>query len=254
MLGLSDAQILAQADQLFCGCERGRIQRKLVERRVESWKTFTTNTEVANKKAATHQRELFRSEVPKRLQGLSINSLAAAAASNGKIDTDKIAAIAAAREMRETGTAPGIGGARKRSLLLWGVSSGVGKTGCLTPIFEARAKAGVDCLFISFADMVEQVRAGFKDEQWFARLERARTVPLLFLDDFGYPDRAASDHVREVAMSIMRHRSGADLATLMTSNLTLDDLSEQLGEWLYRRVAEMAAVIHMGGKVLAKLG
>lgn len=252
---VSDADALRLGDAFFCDCALGQSQRKLYQRRVASWTSFERETASLNAARALACKEgALDGGVPEKFKGLTLKSLVAAARVGGQIDPGKTKAIAAARELQETNEVTGANGIKKRSILFWGPDSGIAKTGCLTPVFEHWQNRGVDCLFISFPDLVEQVRAGFKDEKWFERLERARTVPVLFLDDLGYPDRDASDYVREVAMSIIRHRHGENLPTLMTSNLTLDDLSDQLGQTLYRRVAEMAAVIQMGGKVLSVLG
>lgn len=252
---VSDADALCLGDAFFCDCALGQSQRKLYQRRVASWTSFERETASINAaRAKAHKEQALEGGVPEKFKGLTLKSLLAAARIGGQIDADKTKAIAAARELQETNEVTGANGVKKRSILIWGIDSGIAKTGCLTPVFEHWRNRGVDCLFISFPDLVEQVRAGFKDDKWFERLERARTVPVLFLDDLGYPDQEASDYVREVAMSIIRHRHSENLPTLMTSNLTLDDLSEQLGQTLYRRVAEMAAVIQMGGEVLAVLG
>lgn len=254
---LDDAEIVRRADELFCDCDAGMALRRLYERRFASWRNFAKMTKAQNDANAGLRRALALegAEVPAVLHGLSLNSLIAAAKDNsGRIDPAKVAALAAAQELRTTGEVTSATGKKKRSLLIWGKESGIGKTGALVPVFEAWQKKGRDCLFISFPDLVEQVRAGFKDEKWHERLERARTVDVLFLDDIGFPDRNASDHVREVAISIMRHRQGEVMTTLMTSNLTPDDLAKQLGDPLYRRIAEMAVVVEMGGRVLSDLG
>ena len=251
---LSDAEAVKLGDDFFCDCELGQSQRRLYQRRAASWAAFERETAAANTTRATARKNTLEGGVPKLLRGLTIRSLMAATRVDGRIEAEKTKAVALAKELRETGVVTGVDGIKKRSILVWGTQSGIGKTGCLVPTFEHWREKGVDCLFISFPDLVEQVRAGFKDDKWYERLERARTAEVLFLDDLGYPDRDASDYVREVAMSIIRYRHGEDLPTLMTSNLTLDDLAGQLGDTLYRRVTEMAAVVQMGGRVLSVLG
>ena len=139
-----------------------------------------------------------------------------------------------------------------QSILLWG-QPGVGKTGLLTPAFQELAN-GRSALWISLLDLSNRINAGYETNEAYKRLDAAQSVDLLFIDDMGDPLRkTATDGMRNNLNAIIWHRHALDLPTIMTSNLSPEQIKIQFSEALYQRLATMAVVIEMSGKILRNL-
>jgi len=68
----------------------------------------------------------------------------------------------------------------------------------------------------------------------------------LVLDDLGA--EKATDWAKETIYSIINHRYEEMLPTIVTSNLSLGQLSSHLGERIASRLAEMCEVVELSGK------
>ncbi|HOU22692.1 MAG TPA: hypothetical protein PLN42_00405 [Anaerolineae bacterium] len=133
---------------------------------------------------------------------------------------------------------------------------GVGKTGILSVAFRARLGrcAGLWIELYEFFNAV-QSQYGREGGDADARVEAAKTAPLLFLDDVGDPDRrdgagavrAETDDRRRLLWEILDFRHGRELPTLMTSNLSRSDFEVQWGTRLAARAWEMCWVVPVTG-------
>ena len=108
--------------------------------------------------------------------------------------------------------------------------------------------AGYDAYYRSVPDMLDALKEGFKKEDYDERLEAIKAAPLLVLDDIG--TEASTEWSQEKLFQIIGERARFGRATILTSNLAIDDLppriasriSGQAGEetWLmvsdYRRL------------------
>jgi len=247
---LSDEEKLERG--IFCDCEMGRLGRRCAAETVEEKRRWIAKTVAKNAARAQKKRdEMFhRTGVPARFAGYTLDGFLALAGD----DPGKQAAVVAVRHMLDTGNALDLNGDSKRSIYLYG-DRGVGKTGLLMPVFLDMFAQGRDCLFTSFLGLMRLVRAGYDTGEANQRIERAIEVDVLFLDDIGQTGRTKeeTDHTRAVIQDIIYWRHGDDKTTLMTSNLTPLQLSEQFAPETYQRVEEMAAVIRVRGKVLRKI-
>lgn len=248
---IDDAEAL-ERDNLFCACDAGKAQRRLRENRLLGWRQFEESS--ANMAAQAKQRTIASvfegAGVPARFQGVTLKGLTAIAGD----DIRKRMALNAAAEYYRSGHVVS-GDVRKRSILVWG-PCGVGKTGCLVPLFNHLVTQNRGGLFISFQSLVEQIESGYDQSNTaYQRLNEAKLTPVLFLDDFGYSYRNdVSPHVIKVVNSIIYHRHSYDMPTLFTSNMSPDELESQIGPANWQRVGEMARVIEMSGRVLRSIG
>jgi DNA replication protein DnaC len=83
-------------------------------------------------------------------------------------------------------------------------------------------------LFVGVPDLLDHLRATFNPNspRSYDRLfEEVRSSPLLILDDLGTQN--ATSWAREKLYQVFNYRYNAELPTVITSVLTLDDLEEQ---------------------------
>jgi len=113
--------------------------------------------------------------------------------------------------------------------------------------------------FISMPDLLEKIRASFNvvktwrpdDEKVGEKqmttgdlLDYYNSTKLLVLDDLGA--ERPTDWTLHIAQLIINNRYENILPTIITSNLTLDDLSEQLDDRLASRIYEMCEIRNFG--------
>ena len=244
---LSDRDALDRED-LFCDCAAGRAERELRMRRMLSFEEWRANTDAMNKlRHEAAAASIFQSAgIPARFADMTVKSFR----NITKDDPGKERAYLAARELASAGFIEDRG-MRKKSLLVWGAERGIGKTGLVTPVFQAMLRRGMSGIWISWQQLVEQVEAGYEDKSAYEKLYAARTVGVLLIDDLGYQwADEASAHARKVFNSVIFHRHAEDLPTLFTSNLSPTRLGTQLGVEHWQRIAEMAMVVEMTGTIL----
>ena len=221
--------------------------------RLLNWSTWIEQTNADNR--ARREQEatnaFVSAGIPTKFASLTVKSFRAL--THG--DTGKEMAFKAAMSLASDGCVEDKG-AQKRSLLVWSRQRGVGKTGLLTPVFQAMLRKGMSGIWISWQQLVEQVEAGYKSEDAYSRLQAAREVGVLMIDDLGYQwvdGDGLSAHALKVLNSVIFHRHAWELPTLFTSNLSPEELTEQLRPEHYQRIAEMAAVIEMTGDMLRRV-
>ena len=128
---------------------------------------------------------------------------------------------------------------------------GTGKTGLavglLKKLIEAQPQAG---LFVTAPDLLDQIRQTYNHESvaLMDPLERAKRVPILLVDDLGV--EKPSPWVQEKFYTLINHRHGEEMTTIFTSNLSLEQVAEQLGERTSWRLVEMCRVVLVKGQNL----
>ncbi|MFC2145477.1 ATP-binding protein [Actinomycetota bacterium] len=143
--------------------------------------------------------------------------------------------------------ASSFGGNKKESLLLTGLV-GTGKTHLAVAIADyiARLKHNIanKIIFTTVPDMVETVRqkmlqniTGYKEELF--------RCSLLILDDLGA--ESMTDWTKDVIHQIIDYRYREKLATVITTNLSLEAIRKTYGERLYSRIYEMCQGVELSG-------
>ncbi len=123
--------------------------------------------------------------------------------------------------------------------------SGTGKSVTAAELLERTArKTGKVPVWINCAELMLEIRATFDQRSKETEAEivkRHYKLPLLCLDDL------AAEKVSDFSVStlyiIINHRGEYNLPTIITSNLTLPQISEQLGERIADRLARYGSVI-----------
>jgi DNA replication protein DnaC len=102
--------------------------------------------------------------------------------------------------------------------------------------------------FISFPELINELRYYREEERVEMLLHKVRNVPVLLLDDVGAG--TLTDFAREQAYLIINHRISRKLSTIITSNYSLDKLqsSEFLGSRIVSRLVERGIGIELNGR------
>lgn len=140
-------------------------------------------------------------------------------------------------------TAESIAKGEKKSLILMG-NVGTGKTHLAASIANYCMEHGVVTKFGNITDIFQSLRNAFtKDEDI---LGEVKSVPLLVLDDLG--KEYTTEWTNETIYSIINYRYEHMLSTVVTTNLTLAEMQEKIGEATVSRLMEMCEYVSMDGK------
>ncbi len=106
---------------------------------------------------------------------------------------------------------------------------GCGKTHLAAAIANTRLQHGGSALFITTADLLDHLRATFApttDVSYDEMFDRLRNEPLLILDDFGAENQ--SSWAQEKLFQLLNHRYTYRLATVITTNVNLDNFDGRI--------------------------
>ena len=109
-------------------------------------------------------------------------------------------------------------------LILQGYN-GCGKTHLAAAIANQLRESGKEVLFIVVPDLLDHLRSSFGPDSrvsYDALFEKIKKVPVLVLDDFG--EHSATPWAQEKLYQLINYRYNAQLATVITTVLSLDDM------------------------------
>jgi len=123
------------------------------------------------------------------------------------------------------------------NLLLLG-SYGTGKTHLGVAIIHNATLQGKSAGFVTASNMN---KGGFEEIE--KRFEAMKNVDLIVIDDLAseMDNKLIANHM----FSLINHRYGAEKGMVMTSNLTLKQLAETLGDRILDRITERSAVVYI---------
>lgn len=117
---------------------------------------------------------------------------------------------------------------QRRWLVLMGRHGG-GKTHLAAAMANDRLRRGLPTLFMVTPDLLDALRASFSgegDASYDKVFYEVRSTPFLILDDFG--TQSASAWAREKLYQVLNHRYNAQLPTVITTNLALEEIDPPL--------------------------
>ncbi|BAE83428.1 IstB-like ATP-binding protein [Desulfitobacterium hafniense DP7] len=121
---------------------------------------------------------------------------------------------------------------------------GAGKTFLAAAIANALMEQEHQVLFLVVPDLLDQLRATYKtDENELDLLDTAREIPILILDDLGAHNY--TDWTRNRLYSIINYRLNQQLPTVITSNLSLEEMEEHLGARTTSRLIQSCRIFRM---------
>ena len=140
----------------------------------------------------------------------------------------------------------------KEGVFLYG-PYGSGKTGLMVSMLHALNDRSM--LFLRTPELLDAIRATYNRGSEATEqevIDAAKRVEILALDDLGA--ERPTEWAREKLFDIINYRHDALMDTLFTSNLSLEDLAEHIGERTTWRIQEMCVVVHVDGPNLRVRG
>lgn len=123
---------------------------------------------------------------------------------------------------------------------------GSGKTFLAACIANALIERDKRVLFLVVPDLLDELRATFSNKGEFSEidlLDTAREIPILVLDDLGAHNY--TEWTRNRIYSIINFRLNQQLPTVITSNLSLEDMENYLGDRTTSRLLQMSRVFRL---------
>jgi DNA replication protein DnaC len=121
---------------------------------------------------------------------------------------------------------------------------GAGKTFLAAAIANALMEKEKQVLFLVVPDLLDQLRATYKtEENELDLLDTAREIPILILDDLGAHNY--TDWTRNRIYSIINYRLNEQLPTVITSNLSLDEMEDYLGARTTSRLIQSCRIFRI---------
>ncbi|MEI6664782.1 MAG: ATP-binding protein [Chloroflexota bacterium] len=148
----------------------------------------------------------------------------------------------------------------------WFVLTGVpgtGKTHVAAAIANAAIDRGVPALFLTVADLLDQLRASYADDAevpYERLLDQIRSAPLVILDDLDAYSNTA--WAREKFYQVVSHRFNAALPTVFTCDRSPEEIDDRLGARLTDPALSQVFVlaererpryVHIGGMTRERL-
>lgn len=136
-------------------------------------------------------------------------------------------------------------------LLLLGLG-GRGKTTIAAGVAADLTRQGRSVLFRPMPDLLDDIKATWGDNEEQEKLRQLlRSVRYLFLDDIG--TEIPRDWVGEFLYALLNHRHNNHLPTILTTNLSIAELGNHLGDRIWGRVKRMVEPVLMDGDDLRDL-
>jgi DNA replication protein DnaC len=197
-------------------------------------------------------------EVPPLYRGLGFDTFERLPNLDGKTKALDAARAMADRAYFKHRHGLDLGGDVRPGLTLFG-PVGAGKSGLSVAILRAWAEAGAVALWITWQHLINKIQATYNNDPRVngaathtreQLIEGAQRVELLVIDDFGDVERwRATDDRRDIAYEILNYRHQRDLATVVTTNLPLNEHADKayFGKRISRRWIELTHYVVCGG-------
>jgi DNA replication protein DnaC len=141
---------------------------------------------------------------------------------------------------------------RGAGLILTG-DLGTGKTMAATLCLKEFIRAGLSCFATTFAEMIELYTAGwYSDEQRAYFNRKVIESQVLLLDDVGRALKRKNQLEETTFDTVLRTRVQHRRATILTTNLSMDELGEGYGGAVLRLLREKATAIEVTGEDFSK--
>lgn len=135
-----------------------------------------------------------------------------------------------------------------RNLVLWSSSPGTGKTLMLMLLCKALLIQGYGVQTSQFNDIIDLFTSSWRDtaerEQWNRRV---RNVDVLGIDDWGKEHKGRIELVESMLDQVIRGRVSDDAPTIITTNLTPDQMQQGYGGYVMSLLSEKATFIEIKG-------
>ncbi|MFQ5873327.1 MAG: ATP-binding protein [Dehalococcoidia bacterium] len=133
-------------------------------------------------------------------------------------------------------------------------ASGSGKTHLAAAIANSCIERGHRVFFVVAPDLLDHLRATFapsSDTSYDELFEQVRNVPILVLDDLG--TQTSSPWAAEKLFQVLNHRFNSQLPTVVTTNVSLEQLDENLHSRLTDPALSRVYVVEKHSSILIGL-
>lgn len=166
------------------------------------------------------------------------------------LSESQIASIDIAEYYSQSGTLPDANGDEQRNILLTG-PVGVGKTQIAMLILKEfmQNRTGY---YVEWQTLFTIVQGAYNGGDSAGIIEQYKTCDVLLLDDLGVlGERFSKEDRVKIADLVLRHRLESDnLVTILTSNLSVNQMIGAFSETLAGRINNVCAVVEMTGNDL----
>lgn len=135
-----------------------------------------------------------------------------------------------------------------RNLILWSASPGTGKTLLLSLLCKFLMIQGIQVHFSQFNEIIDLFTQSWRDqserEQWNRRV---RNVDVLGIDDMGKEHKGRLEMVEAMVDQIIRARVSDSAPTIITTNLTPDQMLAGYGGYVMSLLTEQADFVEVTG-------
>lgn len=134
-----------------------------------------------------------------------------------------------------------------RSMVLRG-TNGTGKTMLAILVMKGLIRHGYDCRFVGFTDLLDSYTGAWKKEEDKALYRRYLSADFLVIDEVHARTVGGMQHVGETMFDhLLRSRTSADRPTILTTNLTMDEVATGYGRSIANLLTESYTVIEVTG-------
>ena len=135
---------------------------------------------------------------------------------------------------------------KAQGLYVWG-PVGTGKTHLAAAVLNGELERGLPGYWMVVPDWLEDIRATFNTtDSAIDVMDRPLYTRLLVMDDLGVEKPSA--WVQEQLYRLVNGRYQAGRETIITSNASLAELAERIGDRTCSRIAEMCVAMRLAGK------
>jgi len=136
-----------------------------------------------------------------------------------------------------------------KSLFVWG-NSGTGKTTFVCSLAKAYIKAELKVKILSYPKFIMELQGGFKDDSdpYSVAKRVAEYKGILIIDDIGA--EKLTSFVQQISYYLINEREQYLLKTIITSNFSLQQISEQIDVRIASRITGMSDVLNFTGSDL----
>jgi DNA replication protein DnaC len=135
-----------------------------------------------------------------------------------------------------------------RGLIFYSQNKGTGKTLLSTLLAKQMLADGHDVHFIQFNELLDSYQNSWRDKDlqvWFA--QRIRNAKFLVIDDIGREYKGRIGVVESMFDQVVRARSAESLPTIITSNITPENMREDYGDNIASLLTESYSLVKVDG-------